>query len=144
VVPVSTAEAGSPERASAAAGLPFAVGAFVISAVLTAIGTFQGDDDHAWRQWLIVLAISAAVTAIVFWVVVPRIGNLARGALILAVIGAVAIVVFWLGIPVVFAGAAAALALQVRRQGVRSTAASAALIIALLTTIAAVVLAFAG
>jgi hypothetical protein len=85
---VTTAEAGRPQRAATAARLQFALGSFVVSAILTAIGTFQGDDDHAWRNWLIVLAISAAVTAIVFWVVVPRIGNLARGALILAVVGA--------------------------------------------------------
>src|SRR4029079_5667588 len=85
-VPVTTAEAGRPQRASTAARLQFALGSFVVSALLTAIGTFQGDDDHAWRNWLIVLAISAAVTAIVFWVVVPRIDNLARGALILAVV----------------------------------------------------------
>ena len=141
---MTTAEAGRPQRASTAARLQFALGSFVVSALLTAIGTFQGDDDHAWRNWLIVLAISAAVTAIVFWVVVPRIDNLAQGALILAVVGAVAIVVFWLGIPVVFAGAAALLAFEARRQGVRSAAVSAALLIALLTTIAALVLALAG
>jgi hypothetical protein len=45
---------------------------------------------------------------------------------------------------VVFAGAAALLALEARRQGVRSAAASAALLIALLTTIGALVLALAG
>jgi hypothetical protein len=124
--------------------LPFAIGSFLVSAVLTAIGSFSGDDEHAWRQWLIVLAISAVVAVIVFWVVVPRISNLSRGALVLAIIGAVTIVVFWLGIPVLFAGAAALLALEVRRRGTPSTAASAALVIAALTTIAAIVLAFAG
>jgi predicted phage tail protein len=122
----------------------FAIGSFVVSAVLTAIGSFSGNDNHEWRQWLIVLAISAVATAVVFWLIVPRIENVARGALILAVIGAVAIVAFWLGIPVVFAGAAALLVLDARQRGMTSTALSVAAVLAALTTIAAVVLAFVG
>jgi hypothetical protein len=141
---VTTAEVGRPEPISTSGRLPFAAGSFLISAVLTAIGSFSGDDDHAWRQWLIVLAISAVVTAVVFWVIVPRINDLPRGALILAIIGAITIVVFWLGIPVVFAGAAALLALEVRERGVSSAAASAALVIAALTTVAAIVVALVG
>jgi hypothetical protein len=126
------------------ARVPLALGSFLVSAALTAIGSFSGNDDHQWRQWLIVLAISAVATAIVFWVVVPRIDNLSRGALILAIIGAVAIVVFWLGIPVVLAGGATLLALEARRAAAGSGAATAALAIAGLTTIAAIVLAFVG
>jgi len=68
---VTTAEVGRPEPISTSGRLPFAAGSFLISAVLTAIGSFSGDDDHAWRQWLIVLAISAVVTAVVFWVIRP-------------------------------------------------------------------------
>jgi hypothetical protein len=60
------------------------------------------------------------------------------------VIGAVAIVVFWLGIPVVFAGPAALLVLDGRQRGMTSTALSVAAVLAALTTIAAVVLAFVG
>jgi len=141
---VSAAEVGRPQPATTTPRRQFAGASFVLSAILTAIGSFSGHDDHAWRQWLIVLAISAVATVIVFWVIVPRIGDLPRGALILAILGAVAIVVFWLGIPVVLAGAAGLLGFEVRRRGVRSTAASAALVIAALTTIAAVVLAFVG
>ena len=122
----------------------FAVGSFLVSAILTAIGSFSGNDDHQWRQWLIVLAISAVATAVVFWLIVPRIENVARGAVILAAIGAVAVVVFWLGIPVVFAGAAALLVLEGRRRGVTSTALPVAAVLAALTTIAAVVLALVG
>jgi hypothetical protein len=141
---MSSAEVGRPEPISSPGLLPFAAGSFLVSAVLTAIGSFSGDDDHALRQWLIVLAISAVVTGIVFWVIVPRINDLPRGALILAIIGAVTIVVFWLGIPVVFAGAAAMLALEARRRGVGSPAVTAALVIAVLTAVAAIVVAFAG
>jgi hypothetical protein len=70
--------------------------------------------------------------------------NLPRGALILAIVGALTIIVFWLGIPVVLAGAAALLALEVRRRAMPSTSASAALLIAVLLIAAAVVLAFVG
>ena len=123
--------------------LPFALGSFALSAVLTAIGTFRGDNENEWRTWLIVLAIAAVATAIVFWVVVPRIGNLDRGALILAIVGAVTIIVFWLGIPVVIAGGAALLALEARERAATRLN-TAALVIAALTVIAAVVLALFG
>jgi hypothetical protein len=124
--------------------IPFAVGSFAVSAVLTAIGSFSGSDDHQWRQWLIVLAISAVAAAVLFGFIVPRIRNVARGAVVLAVVGAVAIVVFWLGIPVLFAGAVALLVLEGRRRGVSSIALPVAAVLAALTTIAAVVLAFVG
>jgi hypothetical protein len=94
--------------------VPFALGSFALSAVLTAIGSFRGDDEHAWRSWLIVLAIAAVVTVVVFWAVIPRIGNLDRGALILAIVGAVTIIVFWAGVPVPIAGGATLLALEAR------------------------------
>ncbi len=123
--------------------VPVALASFALSAGLTAIGSFRGSGTHEWRSWLIVLAISAAVTAIVFWAIVPRIGNLDRGSLILAIIGAVAIVVFWAGVPVPIAGGAALLALEAReRAATRSN--TAALAIAGLTVIAAIALAFAG
>jgi hypothetical protein len=111
--------------------------------VLTAIGTFSGNDTHQWRQWLIVLGISAAATLIVFWVIVPRIHRLGRGALILAVVGAISIIVFWLGIPVVIAGGAALLGLEARRtEPNEARLATPAIALAALTVVAAVVFAF--
>lgn len=127
------------------ARVPIAVAAFALSAVLTAIGTFSGSDDHQWREWLIVLGISAAATLIVFWVIVPRVNRLGRGALILAVVGAVSIIVFWLGIPVVVAGGAALLALEARRtEPSDARLATPALALAGLTVAAAIVFAFVG
>jgi hypothetical protein len=124
---------------------PFALASFALSAALTAIGTFSGDDDNQWRQWLIVLGIAALATLIVFWVVVPRVNRLGRGALILAILGAIAIIVFWLGIPVVLAGGAALLALEARRASADDAQlATPALALAGLTVIAAVVFAFVG
>jgi hypothetical protein len=124
---------------------PFALATFAVSAVLTAIGTFSGDDDHQWRQWLIVLGIAAVATLIVFWVIVPRVNRLGRGALILAILGAIAIIVFWLGIPVVLAGGAAFLGLEARRARTQDAGlATPALALAGLTVAAAVVFAFVG
>jgi hypothetical protein len=124
---------------------PLALASFALSAALTAIGTFSGDDDNQWRQWLIVLGIAALATLIVFWVVVPRVNRLGRGALILAILGAIAIIVFWLGIPVVLAGGAALLALEARRTSADDARlATPALALAGLTVIAAVVFAFVG
>jgi hypothetical protein len=124
---------------------PLALASFALSAALTAIGTFSGDDDNQWRQWLIVLGIAALATLIVFWVVVPRVNRLGRGALILAILGAIAIIVFWLGIPVVLAGGAALLALEARRVPADDARlATPALALAGLTVIAAVGFAFVG
>jgi hypothetical protein len=123
--------------------VPFALGSFALSAFLTAIGSFRGDNENEWRSWLIVLAIAAVATAIVFWVVVPRIGNLDRGALILAIVGAVTIIAFWAGLPVVLAGGATLLALEARERAATRLS-TAALAIAALTVIAAVVLALFG
>jgi hypothetical protein len=122
---------------------PFALGSFALSAVLTAVGTFRGDNENEWRSWLIVLAIAAAAMAIVFWVVIPRIGNLDRGALILAIVGALTIILFWAGLPVVLAGGATLLALEARDRAATGMS-TAALAIAALTVIAAAVLAFVG
>ena len=126
------------------ARVPFALGSFALSAALSAIGSFSGNDDHELREWLIVVAIAAVATAIVFWVVVPRINNLGRGALILAIVGAITIVVFWLGLPVVIASGAALVALEARTRAIGASLGTAALGIAALTVVAAVVLAFVG
>jgi hypothetical protein len=121
----------------------FAIGSFVLAAILTAIGTFK-DDDYEVANWLIVLAISAVGAAIVFWVVLPRVERFGRTALILAVIGAITLVVFWTGLPSIFAGGAAALALTARERRAESGLATAALALAAVIVVVAVVFAFVG
>ncbi len=123
----------------------FAAASFAVAAVLTAIGTFKDDGDSV-GEWLLVLAISAAVAAILFWVVVPRVGESAGvAALVLAVLGFVSLGVFWTGLPSVFAGAAAYLGLaeRDRREG-RPALAYAALAVAALVVVLAIVLAIVG
>ncbi len=116
--------------------IPFALAALVVAAILTAIGTFRGDDEHSLRTWLVVLAISVVGAAIVFWGIVPRVDRFGRGALILAVVGALSLVVFWTGLPPIFAGGAALLALAARERGAETGMASAALVLAALTVVA--------
>jgi hypothetical protein len=122
----------------------FALGSVALAIALSAIGTFRGDEDHSARSWLIVSAIIVAVAAVVFWVIVPRIDRVGRGALIFAILGALSIVVFWLGIPPVLAGAAAMLALVARGRGTETGMATIALALAALTVAAAVVVAIIG
>jgi hypothetical protein len=129
-------EPGSLNRVS------FALGAFALQVVLLAVGAFKGDDDNAWRYFLITAVIAAIVTGIVFWGIVPRIDT-ARSALILAIVGAVAIVLFWLGLPVVIAAGAIYVALKARGDD-RSTAANAALAIGVVTIALAGIVAFIG
>jgi hypothetical protein len=122
----------------------FAVASLVVSAALTAIGTFAGDEDDAFWTWLAVVAIAAVAVAVLFWFVVPRVESLGLTALVLAVIGAATIVVFWSGLPVPFAGAAALLGLTARDRRLGAGLGTIALAIAALTVAAAVVLAFTG
>ncbi len=92
------------------------------------------------------LAISAAGAAILFWVVVPRVGESAGvAALVLAVLGFVSLAVFWTGLPSVFAGAAAYLGLEERdrREG-RPALAYAVLAVAVLVVVLAIVSASVG
>jgi hypothetical protein len=115
-----------------------------VAVALAAIGSYRGDDEHATRQFLIVCVIILVAAGIVFWIVVPRIDRLGRGALILAIIGAVSIVLFWTGVPPVLAGGATVLALGARELGTDRGMATAALALAALTVVAAVVIAFVG
>jgi hypothetical protein len=113
-----------------------------VAAVLAAIGAYSGDDSHATRGFLFVLAIVVVATAIIFYVIVPRVTRLDRGALIFAVVAAVSVVVFWLGLTPLLGGAAALLALGAGRDSARSTASTAALVLAVVAVAAAAVLAF--
>jgi len=132
------------ERSSVPSRAAFALGAFGLTAILLAIGAFSGEDDDV-GYYLVALAIAAVATAVVFWFIVPRIGNLSLGALILAIVAAVALVVFWLGIPIPLAAGAALLAIEARaRQPGSDTRASVALVLAVLVVAAAIVFAFIG
>jgi hypothetical protein len=120
----------------------FALCALALQVALLAVGAFKGDDDNAWRYFLITAAIAAIATGIVFWGIVPRIET-TRGALILAIVGAAAIVVFWLGLPVVIAAGAIYVALKARSND-RSTAAKAAVAIGVVTIALVTIAAFIG
>jgi hypothetical protein len=123
----------------------FALAVLALDIALIAVGAFRGDDNNAWRYFLIVVVIAAVATAVVFWGVVPRVRDLARGALILAIVGAVSLIVFWLGLPVIIAGGAILLALHARQDpDQRSRAGDVALVIGVVTIAAAALVAFIG
>ncbi len=103
----------------------FAVGSFVISAILTAIGTFSGSDDNQFWQWLVVLAVTTVAST-------AHGRRRARYG-----------VTFVPPLPI--AAAAAFLALGAReRPDARQGYATAALVISAIVVVLAVVLAFAG
>ena len=93
--------------------LPYAVGAFLLAAALTAVGTFLDltDNDSGGEQselgpWLGVLAVLAVITFVVYryWyeraAAAPTAPNSALAGGILA---AVTVLAFWTGLPSVFA-----------------------------------------
>lgn len=145
-------------RQSATAGsratLLAVVGA-VLSALLTAIGTFwdiTGNDEstgssHDVRDYLVTLAAITVATIIVYALVVRRaaVGRPGRRSVILGVVAILSLAAFWAGLPIVLAGAAAAAAFAERdKLGGFGGGSKTGLTLAGLTTIAAVALAISG
>ena len=120
-----------------------AAASVVLAIVLLAIGAYGGDDDDT--GYFITASLIAIVTAaVLYWVVLPRIGRPAMGALVIAILAVVSIVVFWLGFPTVLAGGAVVLALIAQRDGSETGKANAAFALAALAVIAHVVFAIIG
>jgi ABC-type sulfate transport system permease subunit len=98
--------------------------------------------EDALRQFLVVTAIIAVGTAIVFGVVVPRAaarGGSPRVALTLSLLGLLFAGVFWTGLPPVLAVGGITLARLGREQGGLARAAVGAGFVALLADLAAVI-----
>jgi hypothetical protein len=145
--------------------LPVAIAAGMAALLLLLVGTYLDTPYKAKGsgEWGLittatqdldqlpgVVGFAIVGAAVVFGVVVAR-GlrvlpqQTARRSLIVAGVGVVSIVVFWTGLPVVLAAGAASLALDTRRRlGRLPGSGSAALVLAALTTMTAIWLAFAG
>lgn len=99
--------------------LPVALAAIATAALLAAWGTF-GDETHATREYLVVLAIIGVATLVVFGWAVPRaLQSPAVGwtAIVLGALGLVTVVAFWTGLPPVLAGGAGVLGWAQRGTG---------------------------
>jgi hypothetical protein len=117
--------------------LPVALGAVATAALLAAWGTF-GDETHATREYLVVLAIIGVATLAVFGWAVPRAvrsETIGRTAVVLGVLGVVTVLVFWSGLPPIFASGAAVLGWS-QRDGRRGKIAIGLSMLALLGYIA--------
>jgi uncharacterized membrane-anchored protein len=117
--------------------------------VLNAVGTFwsAGDAEHGLGSFLVVAAVSAVATALVFGLVVRTAarGDAGRRAVVLGALGALSFVVFWAGITAPLAFGALACALVARdRDRQWSPVAAAAVALALLALAAVAVLAVVG
>jgi hypothetical protein len=91
--------------------LPVALSAIATAALLAAWGTF-GEESHATREYLVVLAIIGVAAVVVFAWVVPRaLSSAAVGwtAIVLGALGLISVVAFWSGLPPILAGGAALL-----------------------------------
>ena len=99
--------------------LPVALVAAAAAASLAAWGTF-GEETHATREYLVVLAIIGVAALVVFGWAVPRALRsqaVGRTAIVLGVLGVVTVVAFWSGLPPVFASGAAVLGWSQRETG---------------------------
>lgn len=123
------------------------------STVLTAVGTFVGENDtgDATRDdlstWLMTVGIAAVAALVVFGLVVrsaPR-GNAGRRTLALGIVALLSVAVFWAGFTTVISAAALACALVDRDvRGTFGTPAKVGLVLAGLAAAAVTSLAFVG
>jgi hypothetical protein len=91
--------------------LPVALLAIATASLLAAWGTF-GEETHATREYLVVLAIIGVATLVVFGWAVPRAlqsAAVSRTAIVLGAFGLATVVVFWTGLPPILASGAAVL-----------------------------------
>jgi len=122
----------------------FAVAAAALVLGMAALQSFQGDQDHPARQWLIISAIGLVAIGVVLWGILPRIRPTARAAVVFAVLAAVSIVVFWLDILPSLAAAAILIALVLRRRGETGPATMTALGLSALALVAYVLVSILG
>jgi hypothetical protein len=125
---------------------PVAVAAIALAVVLNAIGSYADTSDHdphKTRAFLVVLAIIAIASAIVFGWVVPRQierASLATPALVLSVLGLVSVLAFWSGLPPILAVGGAFLGWAGRSGSRGAGRCRATLVIGVLAVIADVVI----
>lgn len=121
---------------------PVAAGAIALAVALAAIGTYAGrsdSDHHATREFLIVCAIIAVASALVFGWIVPKMlerTSFGTPALVLAVLGLLTVLVFWSGLPPILAAGGALLGWAGRDAARDSGRSRAAVVIAVLAVIA--------
>jgi hypothetical protein len=125
--------------------------AFGVAVVLNAVGTFadlggSSEGDQGWREFLVVVAISAVATAVVFGLVVRTAagGDPQRRSVVLGVLAALSFVVFWAGITAPLAVGAIGCALVARDLGRLGGAAKAGIALGALALVAVTVLAVIG
>jgi len=112
---------------------PVALGAVATAALLAAWGTF-GQETHATREYLVVLALVGVAAVAVFGWAVPlalRSATIGRTDVVLGVLGVVTVLVFWSGLPPIFASGAAVLGWS-QRDGRRGKIAIGLSVLALL------------
>ena len=125
----------------------------VASLIATAVGTFwdltnnEKSNNHSFGEYLFTVGTTAICAAIVFGLVVRTAanGNPSRRAAVLGVVSVLSIAVFWAGFPIVLAAGVLACALADRdKTGGFGAGSKTGLVLAALSTAAAVMLAIVG
>jgi hypothetical protein len=104
--------------------------------MLMMIPGYNEDGEFMTGEFLVVLAISFVVGALVFLFVVP--GGGAMTAVVLAVVALLSILVFWAGLTLPLAAAGGLTAWRARQGGDRPGLATAALVLASVAAVALV------
>ena len=120
------------------------LGAGLFSAALTAAAlaaaNFAGDGGNGGAgPYAVTLAVSLAIAAALFGWAIPRTERPARAGLVAAVFAVLSIPVFWSGLPFVLGPGAVVYGLLGRARGENVGAATAAVVLGALATVAAVV-----
>ena len=109
-----------------------------VAHMLLMIPGYNEDGEFQTGEFAVIFVISLAVAVALFMFVVPGAG--AVTALVLAVVGLISVVVFWAGVTLPLAAAAAMSGWNARAVGVRTGLATMAIVLAVLTAIALVVI----
>ncbi|HSF97251.1 MAG TPA: hypothetical protein VLA55_01060 [Ornithinibacter sp.] len=105
--------------------LPVAVGTFLGTCAFTALGVFGDGTEgatHSATDVLVVAAVAAVATGVIFGIVVPRVQSSRRAAgvgLGLSLVGLLMVAVFWSGLTPALAAGGIVLGATARRAGQR-------------------------
>ena len=132
---MTTAVPSATPHVSRARYLLLAVAASLVHLAMMIPGYSEGGSFEA-TAWLIVLAISLAVSLLLFWFLVPNAG--AVTGLVLGIATVASVLVFWAGITLPLAAASATIGWRARQGPDRRTLGNVALALSALSVVALV------
>jgi hypothetical protein len=114
------------------------VAAAALTAVALAVANFAGGGDGGTGPYVVTLAVCIGIAAVLFGWAIPRTTHPGRAGLIAGALGLLSLAVFWSGLPYVLGPAAIAFGLIGRSREDGRGAATTALVLGVLATVAGV------